>query len=1105
MRVLAIDIGAATLDLALLADGCVHARKVARGPGDAGEMVARALDEALAAWSVRPASLDEIRIGSTGAINRLLARDVARVGLITTRGFGDMLTLGRQNRDGLHEPVARSPSPLFLVGRGAIGEVDGRLDRDGAEVVPLLADSVRAAGARMRESEVEAIAVCLLFSHVNPAHEVACAAILAEAAPGIPVVLSHRVDPQAREYERAVSTCLEAALRPSTGQENAAIARALQAAGFRGRLSFAESRGHLVSREEAARLAMAQLVGGPAVSARASAALASACGIRNALAIDVGSTTTDIVLIAEGSPATATHGVIGGVPLRAGMIDLTNVAMGGQSAVVLSTPTGIGFRPSGHRDALRLTDALVVLGLLPADIAPGARARVAEAASRAGIGADLLARQIREAALDRLASHVLRHAVARNVDPATVPLVANGGLGPVLAQALGQRLGSPAILTDRHAATSGAIGLLRARHALETTVRLNAPLTALDAAGLETARAGLATGRDGAGEVRLAMSIAPDAFMHPVRLSLPEQRICVAGLRDSFAAHHLAQFAVPPRGPGFLFALHRLALEEALPVPPLEARTLDLGAPAAGPRPETLQLRLNAIAQRMQELLFRTAVSPVVREGNDAAAAILTPEGELLALSDAIPLLLGALDGATRAILERFPAETMREGDLFILNDPYLGGTHLPDLTVLRPVFAEGRLIALAASILHHQDVGGMRPGSVPPDAVDIFQEGLRLPPMPLGEGDRIAPGMEALIRANSRAADTVLGDLSAQIGAARQAAASLRALAADFDADAFEAGIAACLARGEALARDTIAAMAAGPHRAREALDPTPGLPDIEIHLALSCAGAAFEADFTGTTPQVAAPVNCVRSGPFAAALYTLLSAMGETVFRNGGVARCIALRLPEGCAINAAPPAAVNARMGIVRATTSAFLQAVAQAFPDRMPAANSGMSFVMAFSGTHADGRRFIVTEIVAGGAGGGPLADGATGISTDVGNAMNMPAEALESQIPVRLLASEVRRGSGGAGRFRGGDGIRRSYLALQDGIEVSVRGERFRSLPAGLRGGHAPSPAAARVIRRDGTVEHLGSRSTPRLDAGDRLIVESCGGAGYGHPEEASAP
>ncbi|MFD2238084.1 hydantoinase B/oxoprolinase family protein [Aureimonas populi] len=514
---------------------------------------------------------------------------------------------------------------------------------------------------------------------------------------------------------------------------------------------------------------------------------------------------------------------------------------------------------------------------------------------------------------------------------------------------------------------------------------------------------------------------------------------------------------------------------------------------------DVLQMRLDAIAAGMQATLFRTAVSPVVREGGDASCAIFTEGGELLALSDAIPLLLGALPGAVRAILARFPAGEMAEGDIFLMNDPFAGGTHLPDITVLVPVFSGSALVAFAASILHHQDIGGMRPGSVPPDATDIFQEGIRLPPMRLARGGRLLPEVEELIGFNSRAPGIVLGDIAAQVAAGVSAARALQTVAAELGEALFLQRSAACLSRSETQARRFLETMPEGPFAGADGLDPTPGLPPVEVRLSLSFAGGRMRADFSGSSPQVAAPINCVRSGPLSSALYVLLSLLPPTIGRNGGILRLLTLELPEASVVNAAPPAAVNARMGMVRSITSALLQAVSQAIPERMPAANSGMSYVLAFSGNWPDGRRFVTTEIIAGGAGGGPQKRGADAVSTDVGNAMNMPVEALEDIAPIRLVSARIRRGSGGRGRFDGGDGIERVYEALADGISVSLRGERFTRVPQGLRGGGAPSPSRATVLRAGGDSIPLASRSTVRLDRGDRLVVESCGGAGYGTP------
>jgi N-methylhydantoinase B len=1102
MRVLGLDIGALTVDLACLEDGGVRSAKMIRRLGNPVDDIVAAVAHAGQTWGIRPGQWDEIRIGSTGMINMLLARNIARVGLITTSGFADTLILARQNRIELYNPVAASPSPTFLVAEHSTYEVAGRLDKDGQEMTPLSADDVRRAGQCLVASGAQAIAVCFLFSHLNPAHEMRCAEILKAVAPQIPVVLSHQVDAQAREYERTVSTCLEAALRPSQVANISAVEHELHAAGFAGRLSFADSRGYLQSGGNGSRSVGSQIMGGPAASALVAARLAQDKNAETALAIDVGSTTTDIVLVADGAPLTATHGIVAGVPVRMPMLDVESVAIGGGTKADTLLPLADGSRGI-ETDAATLTDALVFLSELPDELAPNARSKLSALASSGGEGLSEIAARIKDAALDRIASAIVRYAVSRNVDPAAVPLIVSGGLGPVIGAAIAERTGAREVLAAPHASTAGSVGLLLARHVHEARVKSSVPLDALTDAAMGEALLRLQESAPEALDGDLYATVAPNSFMHAVDLKLEAGATSVDRLQQAFVNYHVARFGNASREPGFVFGLRRLLLEAPLHLSLPGDQTLAKQNASRSPRPETLQMRLNAIAQSMQELLFRTAVSPVVREGNDASAGLLTPDGQIIALSDAIPLLLGALDGSARAILARFPAQSMCDGDLYVMNDPFMGGTHLPDLTVLRPIFEDGRLVALAASILHHQDVGGMRAGSVPPDAVDIFQEGLRLPPMRLGGDDRIGQEMVDLVHANSRAPQTVLGDLSSQIAAAVQAGRSVSKLAREVGVDAFFSGMQTCLERGEELARKTIASMAPGPHRATERLDPVPGLPDVKIELALTCKDGRFVADFAGTSAQIAAPINCVRSGPFAAAFYSLLSAMGDTMFRNGGVIRAVELKLPEGCAINASLPAAVNARMGIVRATTSSLLQALAKAMPQRMPAANSGMSYVLAFSGTRPDGHRFIVTEIIAGGAGGGPDHDAASGISTDVGNAMNMPAEALESQIPVRVVRSEIRQGSGGAGRFRGGDGIRRTYCALQDGIGVSLRGERFFHGPQGVAGGGAPELAAARVVRADGTCETMRTRSTPVLNTGDLLIVESCGGAGYGVIEEKS--
>ncbi|TDE38852.1 hydantoinase B/oxoprolinase family protein [Antarcticimicrobium sediminis] len=512
-----------------------------------------------------------------------------------------------------------------------------------------------------------------------------------------------------------------------------------------------------------------------------------------------------------------------------------------------------------------------------------------------------------------------------------------------------------------------------------------------------------------------------------------------------------------------------------------------------------LQLRLDGLAEGMQQTLLRVAVSPVVREGADASCALFTPQGELLALAEAIPLLLGALPGAVGAILREYPADQMRPGDVFVTNDPFSGGTHLPDIAVVQPVYDGDTLIALTASLLHHQDIGGTRPGSVPPDATEIYHEGLRIPPMCAGQSHGFTREFTNLIRFASRAPEVVLGDLETQLAAGRSAAHGVCRIAQDLGTPPFLKALEALLDRAEKETADCLRALPAGPFHGMDALDPVAELGPCEAHVALAIKDGRLIADFHGSSPQVQAPVNCVRSGPLSAVFYGLLTLVGDGALRNGGILRRIVLDLPEASVVNASLPAAVNARMNMVRCITSAVLQALAEADSERMPAANSGMSYVIAFSGKDATGTPFLSTEIVAGGAGGGPHADGAPGISTDVGNAMNISAESLESMVPMRLVLAEVRAGSGGPGRFRGGDGVRRVYEALTDGIAASIRGERFSRVAKGARGGGSPNGSAATVIRADGARLELTARSAVTLNKGDILIIESSGGAGYGTP------
>lgn len=564
MSRLAVDIGSEFVDvaIALPAGGSVH-KEPTRGRGDAEAMLA-AIDAALARWSTPLGTLSEIRVGSTGAVNMLLARNGARVALLATQGFRDCLWLGRQNRADLYDPVARSPAPTFLVDRRDAFEVAGRIDPAGNEIVALDEAAVRTAAARMRARDVEAVAVCLLFAHVDPRHETRCRDIIRASMPKVEICLSHEVDPQPREYERTVSTCLEAWLRPAAAVAMASFELGLRRRGFSGSLFFSDARGTLIDRQAAQPRLSRLLAGGPAASARCAAIVASRIGAPTAIAVDIGSTSTDIMLVRHEEPLTARNLVLAGVPLRQDMIDLASLAVGGGSRVAPDGHGGLSFG-ANSAEAPTLSDALVLLGHIPAGSARGPEAPLGALATALGETDTLVvAQRVVEAAERTVAGAVLDFAVRRNVDPAMASLVAMGGLGGILGSGIAATLAITRIGLPEAPAAAGALGLLVSQPRFEAREAVGAWTDRLDEAELRAlcdrlsrlARdAARAMPADGTPTPLVTLDMASNPHMHPLRIRLRGIPKDPGAIAEAFQAHHLAEFGVRPPGGGFIFAL----------------------------------------------------------------------------------------------------------------------------------------------------------------------------------------------------------------------------------------------------------------------------------------------------------------------------------------------------------------------------------------------------------------------------------------------------------------------------------------------------------------------------------------------------------------------
>ncbi len=514
---------------------------------------------------------------------------------------------------------------------------------------------------------------------------------------------------------------------------------------------------------------------------------------------------------------------------------------------------------------------------------------------------------------------------------------------------------------------------------------------------------------------------------------------------------------------------------------------------------EVIRNKLDGIANEMESTLLRSSFSPIVKEGLDASASLFTVQGETLAQAIAIPIHLATLIPIVLKIIETYPLDTMRDGDIYVMNDPYLGGTHLPDIALVMPVFDGGRPIALSAAMTHHQDVGGMSPGSVPTTATEIYQEGLRIPPLKLRDGGAFNETLVKMIRQNVRIPDIVMGDIHAQVAACNVGARRLREMAVSYGGNFLLAVFEELLDRSEIMTRKAIEAIPDGTYRYVDFMDNDGIVLDrqVRIEVAVTVAGSGIKIDFAGTDSQVKGPFNCVPSGSQAAAYFVVRAVTDPTIPTNGGCFRPVKLILPEGSLVNPLEPAPVNSRTATIKRITGSIFGALKEVVPEKVAADSGGELLTLMFGGKRPDGSRYVVGELLAGGSGASHRSDGVDTIETDASNCMNLPVEALEMDVPIRVRRFALRPDSGGAGRYRGGLGSIREYEILVGEVTFTHRGERHFTPAKGAQGGGDGLPAVSVIHRRDGSEEVVPSKLLTTLHAGDRVIVKLPGGGGYG--------
>ena len=498
-------------------------------------------------------------------------------------------------------------------------------------------------------------------------------------------------------------------------------------------------------------------------------------------------------------------------------------------------------------------------------------------------------------------------------------------------------------------------------------------------------------------------------------------------------------------------------------------------------------------AEEMGVILQQTAISPNIRDRLDFSCAILDPTGRLVAQAEHIPVHLGTMAVAGPLIVDKVLREySVEPGDIYITNDPYLAGTHLNDITVLKPVFYSNKVVAWLINKAHHVDVGGSVPGSIGGRVSSLIEEGTIIPLVRLARRGDIDKTVIEILAANSRTPLQLKMDLHAQLAALKRGEELVKQLIERYGVrnllDAMKSSIEYVREytrrsleeyKGRALAEDVLEGMEK----------------DYVIKVGIDIEGGSARVDYEGTSLQAQEPLNSVFHVTVAATTFALKMVFDPQMPVNQGFYEVVDIVAPRGTLVNPMPPAPVSAYTETSQRIVDVVLRALAQIVPERVPAASGGTMTNVSFGG-----RGWAFYETIGCGFGARPSADGVDGVHVNMTNTLNTPIEVLEQLYPIRVLRYELRSGSGGLGKYRGGLGIVREYLAL-DHVKVSIAGNRVRSRPWGLNGGLPGKPARYIVVRSNGAVEELPPIASVELAPGERLIVETPGGGGYGDPCE----
>ena len=1133
----------------------------------------------------------ELRLGTTVATNALLEGKGEPVLLAITKGFGDALRIGTQERPDIFARRIVLPDPIYA----EVLEIDERVGADGAVHRPLDEACARAGLQQAFDKGLRAVAVVLMHGYRHTAHEARLGQIAREIG-FTQISVSHEVAPLIKLIARGDTAVVDANLSPVLGRYVAGLEAGL---GPRVDALYMQSSGGLAT--GAAFRGKDAILSGPAGGIVGMVAVAKEAGFDHVIGFDMGGTSTDVSHYA-GQYERDSETRVAGARVRTPMMRIETVAAGGGSIchfdgarfLVGTESAGAVPGPACYRRGgpLAVTDCNLLLGKLrpghfPHLFGPGGDeplslkaacermdavlADVCEATGRE-MTREEAAEGFLEIAVANMANAIKTVSLRRGHDVTRAALVTFGGAGGQHACKVADALGVTTVLCHPLASVLSAYGMGLADRRLLRQQTLAVPLDAQGMVAIEaavadlgaTARAGLeAQGvASGAIHTEATLAIRPKGNDNAVDVPVGTLEDMRAGFRDGWqhrfgfgagedliaetlrveaiAGGHvgggatltLPQESAPPAeittiwtdgaaqdvplylreglaegfsAPGPLLVVDDVSTTVVEPgwsvrVDAIGNLVLTREAPqelaadsstACDPvRLEIMSALFMAIAEEMGAALQFSASSVNIRERLDFSCAVFDREGHLVANAPHMPVHLGSMGESVRTVLERRSRDGrgMLPGDAYVLNAPYDGGTHLPDITVVMPVFAEGGQTAPAwfvAARGHHADVGGISPGSMPPDSRTLEEEGVLLDNVLLVDrGALQEDAIRDLLASGpypSRNVDQNLADLRAQIASCARGASELRRIAGEQG----RAVVDAYMAHAQVNAENAVRALI---DRLSDGRFTVPMDNGAEIHVAVTIDRAARGAtiDFTGTSAQLPdnfnAPLPVVR----AAVLYVVRSLLDDPVPMNEGCLRPITLVVPEGSMLHPKAPAAVVA--GNVE-TSQAITDALFAAF-GAMAASQGTMN-----NFTFGDATRQYY-ETIAGGSGAGPDFDGTSVVQTHMTNSRLTDPEVLEANFPVLLEEFSIRRGSGGAGAHRGGDGAVRRVRFLEP-MRAGILANRRTHAPFGLAGGADGAPGRNWIERSDGSVEELGATASVRLSAGDAVVIETPGGGGYG--------